>query len=147
MGWTRTLSTTVETVAIVDSGTLSKPFVLNFNAYDWEPSPYFDESFKPADKPGWLMELEKEQAEQAAWEQATPETAKPSPEQVVADAENTLHSIVQNRYDSSASRVRAAAILLERFDTKRELARLMDRINQLEQQNSNEATTMAAQKP
>lgn len=52
--------------------------------------------------------------------------------QEVIDAERTLHQIVKNKFMSEATRVRAAQLILARFDMKTEVAALYARLEALE---------------
>ena len=52
--------------------------------------------------------------------------------QEVIDSERTLHEIVKNKFMSEATRVRAAQLILARYDMKTEVAALYARLEALE---------------
>lgn len=50
----------------------------------------------------------------------------------VVFAERTLHEIASNKYMSEASRVKAASAILQRYDKKQDIQRLLERLEALE---------------
>lgn len=131
MAWTAKLPTIATSVGTPLESLINEPFRLMIP---------FDPFLFMEDNPYMASPASNHGHERANREQ---EELLDTDESRIALAESVLVSIAKNAFMSESSRVRSSQILLERYDLKKQIALLQERITTLEQQNSGEATMTA----